>query len=217
MGIREVLETRAHLYSFLSRVFLEEPPREMIKDIVSGNFPIPYSLGSLNEELEKGIKMLGDFIENAEKNEDALLDQLTCEYTDLFIGPSRDIILPYESGYTKMAEKTIPDVKKMYKKAGIMKSNEVHEREDHIALELEYMSYLCWKELEALDKGDTALELLEIQKDFMEKHLTNWTPNFCNDILKSKKAIFYKSIALITKGFLDFDKNLIEELKGYMD
>jgi anaerobic sulfite reductase subunit A len=216
MEIQKVLEARANMYAFLSRMYLEEPPVEMVRDIVSGKFPIPYSLGSFNEELKEGLKMLGEFVEGAEKDEKKLLDQLTWEYTDLFIGPSRLIVIPYESGYTKKAEKTIPDIKKMYRRAGISKSENVHEREDHIALELEYMSYLCRKELEAFKTNKRGFEYLEIQKEFLNQHLMNWVPNFCEDILKHRKSNFYKSIAKITKGFLAFDRILMDELGGYL-
>lgn len=40
--------------------------------------------------------------------------------------------------------------------------------------------------------------------------MLRWVPKFCEDILKSERAFFYRGVAMLTLGFLEEEKHNIE-------
>lgn len=95
---------------------------------------------------------------------------------------------PYESEYSTQAfsvsrSHRMADVAGFYHAFGVELSDDRRERPDHIALELEFMSWLIAKESRALDAGGPdAEERAEIcrdaQKKFFTDHLGWWLPAF---------------------------------------
>jgi anaerobic sulfite reductase subunit A len=216
MEIEELLKTREGLYSFLSRMYLEEPPRVLSEDMAAKRLSLPEDLSSLNTDLREGFMELKEFMDSVKADADKLYDDLAWEYTRLFIGPSKDVILPYESSYGKknFTGKAVLEAKDRYRKAGISKAAACPEPEDHVALELDFMANLCRRMAEKINAADDVKDELAIQREFLEECLQRWVPRFCDDIIKSPEADFYRGIARITKGFLDFDSAMIEEISS---
>ncbi|MDD2777684.1 MAG: molecular chaperone TorD family protein [Methanocellales archaeon] len=208
--IEEFLKLRENLYAFLYRMYVEEPPRELAEDLVNNKVPIP-DLKPLNEDMAEGFEKLRKFMK-ASKDVDVVHERLTDEYTRLFLGPGSLPVLPYESVYIdgKMMGPSLLRLKKDYRDAGIAKSKEYPEPEDHIAFELKFMHHLCE---EALKRGECMGKYWALQKEFMDEHLIKWVPDFCDDLYKSEQSDFYKSIAKITKGFIFIDKDWIDEFE----
>lgn len=190
-------------------MYVEEPPRELAEDLVNNRVPIP-DLKPLNEDMVDGFEMLRKFM-TASKDVDVVHEKLTDEYTRLFLGPGSSPVLPYESMYMdgKMMGPSLLRLKKDYRKAGIAKSKDYPEPEDHIAFELKFMQHLCE---EALENGWSKGKCWALQKEFMDEHLMKWVPDFCDDLYKSEQSDFYKGIAKITRGFIFLEKYWIDEL-----
>jgi len=190
-------------------MYVEEPPHELAEDLVGDRFPIP-DLKPLNEDMTEGFEMLRKFMKSS-KDVDDVHEKLTDEYTRLFLGPGSPPVPPYESMYIdgKMAGPILLRLKKDYKKAGIAKSKDYLEPEDHIAFELKFMQHLC--EVELKDRGCREIYRV-LQKEFMDDHFIKWVPDFCDDLYKSEQSDFYKGIAKITRGFIFLDKDWIDEL-----
>jgi TorA maturation chaperone TorD len=81
-----------------------------------------------------------------------------------------------------------------------------------VAIELDFMAYLCRGMAEKLRGGEKIIEELAIQREFLDGCLSKWVPQFCEDIIKSPNSDFYKGIAQITRGFLMFDSTMIDEI-----
>lgn len=196
----DLLEIRSNFYAFLYRMYLEEPPRELAADMVSGTFPMPSDVSSLDDDLRVGFELLKKYMKNC-KDTDEVHERLRDEHTRLFIGPGASPVPPYESMYVdgKMRSNALLEVKQVYRESGVGKQN-YPEPEDHIAFELRFMHHLC-------ENGE-----LGTQRRFMDKHLMRWVPRFCDDLFASEHSDFYKGIAKITKGFLAFDSAVIDEL-----
>ena len=62
-----------------------------------------------------------------------------------------------------------------------------------------------WKE----EDQEKAAALLDEQKKFVKKHLTNWVYSFTSDIVKFSERDFYKGIARITNGFMKKETELL--------
>lgn len=197
MNEEGINRARADFYAFLSRIFLEEPPRELAEDIAKGNFALPEA-SPANEEFTGGVSLLRAFM-NAEKDSANVYDALCSEYTRLFTGPV-PAMLPYESMYIdgSMMAKSLLKVKEIYRRAGLVRVEGYHEPEDHIAVELAFMGYLC---RENCSPG--------LQRSFLHDHLLKWVPRFCDDIFKKSRSDFFRGIGKLTIGFLMMEKEVL--------
>ena len=216
MRTLELLKIRENIYAFLARMYLEEPPKKLAEDIANKRLPLPEELSALNTDLREGFSLIKKFESEFTGSADELYEDLKEEYTRLFIGPSEDAILPYESSYVEktFTGKAVLNAKENYRKAGIEKVEACNEPEDHVALELDFMAYLCRGMTEKL-KGDEKIKReLAIQHEFLDGCLAKWVPQFCEDIIKSPNSNFYKGVAKITKGFLVFDSSMMDEISA---
>jgi len=205
-----ILKTRTGLYAFLAKMFLENPPREFTEDLKSGKFFSVADSIALNPEMKAGIEKLRSYAIEAKGD---LYVELEDEFNTLFIvGTSGELILPFESEYTEMEpHESRLKAKKSYAKAGFKKVAECPEPDDHVALKLEFMRYLCRNQMEAIEDKKKLRALLTSQREHMED-LSRWVPKFCDKVLGSKKASFYRGVAEMTKGFLAFDREAVDDL-----
>jgi TorA maturation chaperone TorD len=90
----------------------------------------------------------------------------------------------------------------IYSMAGLTVSPKLNELPDHIAIELEFMSFLCEKELLALkDRNEEIAVVAQMeQKNFMGEHLARWYPKFAMKVLSETGEDLYK--LLIKTGFV---------------
>ncbi len=214
--LERILQTRRDFYAFLCRMYLEEPAREFADELLSGQFFFPDQKAvELNEDLSAGFRELQGFIErNKGKTVDELQEAMRNEYTRLFVLPHGDPVQPYESWWRdgKLMGDSLLKAKQAYRKAGIVKSPDYPELDDHIAFELKFMHYLCEEQLSAVAKTDRLVDCLKAQRDFFDEHLLKWVPVFCDGLYDWDVTDFFKGIAKITKGFILLDDAVIREL-----
>jgi TorA maturation chaperone TorD len=148
-------------------------------------------------------------------DEDVDLEQLIIEFSRLFVGPFKLLAPPYgsvylESGRQVMGDSTM-DAKKRYQEAGLGISNNLKEAPDHIAIELEFIYYLIFREIEAFAELDEAsvLTLWTTQKSFLSDHIGAWVTPFYEAVEEQSKLDFYKKLVHVTKLFVLKDKEKI--------
>jgi TorA maturation chaperone TorD len=135
-------------------------------------------------------------------------EELLVEYSRLFIGPFGVIAPPYGSVYLDgerkvMGESTM-EVSSMYRNEGLSGSVDSRELPDHVAVELEFMSYLVFKEIEALESSDlrAAADFVEKQERFSGEFLRRWIPPFCDRIKENTENGFYTALAQCASTFI---------------
>lgn len=117
------------------------------------------------------------------------------------MGPNELIAPPYGSIYLDKERKVMGDstIKTMdfYREAGLEISKDFKELPDHITVELEFMYYLIFKEVEALTKSDleTTNKFIEMQHRFLNSFLGLWINSFCEKIKSGADNEFYKALA----------------------
>lgn len=182
----EFAKARSNIYRFLSSVYIREPSKEVVAQILDKKF-----LEYLSSIFKEGAEILKNFAETFDGN----YEELVVEYNSLFKVPLNQYVAPYESAYREgLLYIHAGEVKKFYEANGLSISEDYKDLPDNVGLELEFMGHLC-------EKGD-----LEAQKKFFEDHLIKWVPNLCDEILKKSESDFYKGIASITKEFLEIEK-----------
>lgn len=167
---------------------------------------------------EKLIKMLNDLEKSRcglyseiAKNIPGMSDveSLKIDYSKLFVGPYGLFAPPYGSVYFEdtrrvMGNSTI-DVRNKYGEEGL--DIGLKEAPDHIAIELEFMYFLIFKEVEAIRNSDSesAASYLKKQRAFLETHLGIWISEFADNVEANAQTEFYKNLARFTKSFVKKD------------
>lgn len=134
---------------------------------------------------------------------------LNVDYAKLFVGPNELAAPPFGSVYLDGERKVMGDstmeVIKMYEDQGLSIDREFGNLPDHITVELEFMYYLIYKEIEAFDKSDiaTALNFIEIQKLFLNRFLGQWIQPLCDKIREGAGGEFYRTLADCTLSFVN--------------
>lgn len=131
---------------------------------------------------------------------------LQVEHAALFIGPFELLAPPYGSVYLDGNHKIMGDstvsVQNMYRQAGL----QLEEKEvpDHIALELEFASYLAGKVDEQLNNNelDEMEETKALYTHFLHNTLIRWVPEFCQRIRLETKHAFYSSLSNCLEKFI---------------
>lgn len=128
-------------------------------------------------------------------------EDLLVAYAKLFVGPNELLAPPYGSVYldgdkTVMGDSTL-EVIKMYEEQGLSPDDEFSNLPDHIAVELEFMYYLIFKETAALDKSDwdMALDFIKTQDRFLDKFLGRCVKPFCDKMKQGTDNEFYSCLA----------------------
>ena len=139
------------------------------------------------------------------------MEVLKLDYSRLFVGPYQLLAPPYgsvymDSGNTVMGSSTL-DAANLYRDAGLDISGNFKQPPDHIAVELEFMYYLIFKELKAVEKSDmdVASDYMTLQKVFLQRHLGSWLPEFAERVEKEAETGFYRNLAKSTKEFVGED------------
>lgn len=139
------------------------------------------------------------------------LEALAVEHARLFIGPFQLVSPPYGSIYLDEAKTVMGDstarVAAFYHACGLHLADDFHELPDHFAVELEFMSYLAFKQRESEAAGDKAGELrfISLQREFLDRFLLPWLATFTAAIITDGEAPFYQAIARCTAAFINAD------------
>ena len=99
------------------------------------------------------------------------------------------------------------DIAGFYKAFGLELSRDIHERLDHLSVELEFMHFLAYKESYALchDSADKTQIVVDAQKKFLKNHIGRWVPLFSRMLVKKADTGFFRYLAEFTADCMDFD------------
>lgn len=128
------------------------------------------------------------------------------EYERLFMGS--DAKVPTcESLYRAREEgidafKCISDIRRIYMESGIVFNKLNGERDDHIALEMEFMAVMSEEMQDKLGLPDSLLESLNLQISFLESHLLPWTERFASMLASATTSPLYIGLAEMMSEFL---------------
>jgi TorA maturation chaperone TorD len=204
------------IFKMLSRIYLSEPTTELIDEMRQVKFPA--NTGS--DYMDKGYRYIVRYLSYTGA---AAQEELAADYTRVFIGGGIDsysAAYPFESVHTGrkrlMMQKARDEVLAIYRAYGLEKSGNVKEAEDHIGYELEFMSILADRSVEALEQGsdDAAERLLCVQQNFVYDHLLNWVGKFTNQMRFFAKTDFFKGVSYLTIGSIKEYAALLDDVLG---
>ena len=99
------------------------------------------------------------------------------------------------------------DIAGFYSAFGLQLSPDIHERLDHLSVELEFMHYLAYKESYAIlhDGAEKLKTVIEAEKKFVKEHIGRWVPLFSGMLKRKADYGFYKILADFTSHWMAFD------------
>lgn len=116
---------------------------------------------------------------------------------------------PYEGQYgdheeTLQMPHELSDLGAFYRAFGLKISERAHERVDSVAVECEYLSFLCEKQAYAERSGDPTLAGLCVdgQRKFLHEHFGRWVPALTRRMMKRAGAGFHFELARFTLAFV---------------
>ena len=203
----ETATQRSNIYGLLSLIYRTEVTKDLLAHIKKPEF--------LSVLSDMGAKLEDDFLKGSE---DKLIEDLAVEYTRLFLGPGKHIS-PHESIHHDTGDgdwgqfwgRSTVEIKKFVDASGLEFKSDYKGLPDHISVELEFMQLAAKREMQALEEKDNdgLLYCLKMEKMFIEEHLVQWVPIFCDKIISEAELSFYREIAKVTKNFMEFEQKEI--------
>ena len=186
-------EARAAIYGLAARLFYAQPDDGLLGYIVNARLvedngsPLARAWGAL-----------------AEASRQAFAVKLENEHTELFVGTGKAEITPYLSHYVIQyaTDNPLVDLRIRLKEWGIARRDGASEPEDHIAGVCEAMRFAI--AVQHRSEGE--------QKSFFEIFVYPGGVKFCNAVIASPKAQFYRLAALFLREFLALEKQAFEML-----
>jgi len=195
-------QARANIYGLLSRILLQELDLKTLKMIKN------------DENILDFFPTLKEWKYLQEMEEKKLLDEIV---NPDFVNLSILHLIPYETFYTRddqMIEtggaNPVTDIYSAYdfmvdyERARTVSS-------DHIGIELEFMHHLLNAEIAAFEEGDknAVSELLQVQHEFLNKHLLRWAPMYLINMKYEARTPLYYDAAEMTLEFILSDNEYL--------
>lgn len=99
------------------------------------------------------------------------------------------------------------DIAGFYKAFGVELSKDIHERMDHLSVELEFMHFVAYKESYARchDGVEKTQIVVDAQKKFVKEHVGRWVPMFAKMLVRKADYGLYRYMADLTADWMDFE------------
>lgn len=187
---------RADLYALIARL-LYAPDEQLLRSIAATDEIIAETADAPLAEAWRALAAAAQACDA-----EAVID----EYEKLFIGVGRSEVMLFGSYYLAgfMMEKPLAILRDDLAKLGFARRDSVNEPEDHLSALCDVMRYLI--------TGDEIRESagLEQQKQFFTSHIQTWYERFCDAVLESEAANFYKHVARLIKFFFEIEAESFE-------
>jgi TorA maturation chaperone TorD len=207
--LHEFLFGEAIVCGLLGKIFYTYPEREWVQELADEAVFNEIPFGEKHADTIAGMALLCDWSESAKGGmSDEAFYQLSADYTRLFIGPAKVLAPPWESvhvSYTGLTfqEETL-DVRKWYARFGLQFEKLHKEPDDHIGIELAFLSHLSGSAVQAIEHEDEKefKRMMNAQRDFATAHPLKWAPQWCRKLDTESQTNFYRGTALVTYGTL---------------
>jgi len=135
-------------------------------------------------------------------------EAIRSDHMHLFLGPGTVLAAPWESVQVDdehlLFQTETLQVRSWYRRFGLQVIRLHQEPDDHVGLELGFLSHLAQLALAAHAAGDEArlAELLDAQRLFLRTHAQRWIPTWAGQVREHARTDFYRGLAQLTVGVL---------------
>ncbi len=198
---------RSGLYAVFSGAFAF-PPAGFHRDVVEGRWL--ESLSSLLATLPYRLSPGAAGAWSAPSD----YDRFQSEYIRLFEVGARGSApcALYGGHYARDRLRTMEELVRFYNFFGLRLSPGLMP--DHITVELEFMHYLAFKEVDAAGSGGDVESYLQAQKDFLDRHLGSWLPQLQAALGAQRPLPFYRALVRLATRFVECDRRYLGRPEG---
>ncbi len=211
----------AQTYRFLSQMMLKELTAEAIAEVAAIEFPEQTG----NSILDEGYRLVHRYFNFSAADRRT---QLAVEYARVFLAAgvfekSDKTAIPYESVFTSperiMMQASRDDVVRWFARDGFAVNPALHEPEDHLSFELEYLAHMNERAAQLAEAADEEAlrENLSRQYSFIERHILNWVPDLAVCVRGAAKLAFYPGMLLVIQGTAEASLGAMEEIVAEID
>ena len=142
-------------------------------------------------------------------------EELLQEYSALFLGPFNIPAQPYGSVYLDKDRQLMGDstmaVKKIYGEAGVQ--HDIEGPPDHIAIELEFMSFLEGRIVQAINESNQAerADFSALRARFFNRLFASWAPILGNILKEQATLAFYRDLGECLVGFISAEQQRLQK------
>ena len=206
-----IAQARCMGYSFFADVFNTEVTREFIANM--GSFE-----AEEGSKLQEFVALLGG------ADLDEVTQDVRSEFCALFLNMSAHPVFTSESVYLSGTHTIMQEPRNQvlaeYRSRGLAVDKDSFDwPEDHVSMEMLFMSHLCKQESDlcrqALEAGECTSNdadlagVCDAQKKFFGEHLDKWMPMFVEQLSQNAKTLFYKGIAEYLDAFLEKEREML--------
>jgi TorA maturation chaperone TorD len=186
-------ELSSAYFRLLGLLLNSEPSAEIFDKLADGMFDEAFYAKD-NEKVIKGYEEIRTWLKFESKEK--LLADARSDYMKLLVGVGKVLAPPWGSVYLNtdrllFTEDTLK-VRQFYERYGMKSVKKYKEPDDHIGLELEFLSYLS-------ERGENAAAL-EFAKEFVMTWISRWNA----DIQKYAGTGYYRGLANMAAGGVEY-------------
>jgi len=204
---QESLIGEVMLLSLLSRIIFNYPDNEertWLQSLINEDVFSDAPFAAEKDETKEGLLLLQNWGKNGLSNE--VFEHMQTDYTRMFIGPGKVTVPPWESVYfgddkLVFQEQTL-GVRNWYRRFGLEAEKLHREPDDHIGLEMSFISHLATLGIQALNEQDKNRfeEILDAKSEFFKNHLGKWALRWCFLVKENAQTDFYQGVAHLIHG-----------------
>jgi len=196
------IQANATLHSLLAKAF-NYPDKQLVGSIASGELQKTLSHCLKETGRDRAAKELLSLKPVPKTAQRKLLLELEKDYTWLFFASKPRCAYLFESVYRegKLLQDSTFDIASLYRDAGLVLNDDFRLPPDHIAVELEFLSFLFFKELEGhkKQKPDVIEYAQELQAKVAEGHLRRFANDLGTRVAQHAKTPFYRTMANVLR------------------
>jgi len=203
------LAARTSLYQILAQS-LNYPDESL-----TGTFASGYYYHTVNDSLDiMGMGGLQAELANLKEElvKPGILLELEKDYTRMCFSSKPRMVYLFESVYKegKLYDESTFQIARLYYDAGLKVEESFRLPPDHIAVELEFMSFLTFKEMEGIRSADRKIEdyAVELQKSALKNHVKDFALSVAERMEKHAGTTFYRFTARLMTAFFSNESNL---------
>ena len=194
----------ADLYAFLGNSLLA-PLRPDAAVGLDPAFWDVWACDGENEHVRNGISTLKKHAARlAGVPSEQAVQQVNVEFARLFVGPPKPAAPPWETlnrnpeATCGFGEATFA-MRTLLREAGLCVQNENHQYEDHLGIELLYLSERC----RAFAQREPSFEEETVVREFVQKHPLAWIPAFHARIRTAAPHGYFDGLVELAWGLLE--------------
>lgn len=180
----------------------------IVEELKQVNFPDNLGLRLQNSASQEALDFMRQAVAELSVPVDKqVLDELAVDFASIYLNNNLHAS-PYESvwlteeGLTR--QEPMFQVRQWYQKYDLMAPNWRTRPDDHLVLQLQFISHLV-----SLDEN---LETLKAASRFLDEHLLRWFKAFASRVASRCETAFYAGLVLLVAQYLDELRDLLAQI-----